>query len=154
MTKISTLTIGAVLLAGISIPAFAQAPAGGGMGHRAMRGGGLPAIPDLTQDQKQKIEALKATAMQQAAPLREQIAALRTNMKALWAADPLDRQAIVSKQAEVEALRAQIKSIWTDFFFQLHDILTPSQRAWLAQHRQDKGGQSDTASFGTGPEQD
>lgn len=148
MTKISTFAMGAILLAGISAPALAQAPAAGGVGHRGIHGGGLPAIPDLTQDQKQKIEALKATAMQQAAPLHEQIAALRKDLKTLWAADPLDRQAIASKQAEVDGVRAQMKPIWSNFFFQLHDILTPAQRAWLAEHKHGKGGHAGGPGFG------
>jgi Spy/CpxP family protein refolding chaperone len=140
MTRISTIAIGAILLAGMSAPAFAQAPAGGGMGHRGMHGGGLSAIPDLTSDQKQKIADLRATAMQQAAPLHTQMAALRKDIKTLWAADPLDRQAIANKQAEVDGLHAQMKAIWSDFFLQLHDVLTPAQRTWLAQHGPGKGG--------------
>jgi Spy/CpxP family protein refolding chaperone len=152
MTKISLFAIGAILLAGLSSPAFAQAPAGGGAGHRGMHGG-LPPIPDLTADQKQKIADLKTTAMQQSAPLHDQIAALRKDMQALWAADPLDRQAIASKQAAVDALHTQMKAIWSDFFFQLHDVLTPAQRAWLAQHGPGKGGHLGGPGFGMGPEQ-
>ena len=127
--KVTAVT--AILL--VSTAAFAQGPGGFGMGHRGGKGG-LPPIPDLTQDQKQKIADLKNTAMQQAAPIHEQIVVIRKAIRALWAADNLDRATIASQQAELDGLVAKIKGIWTEFFFQLHDVLTPAQRTWLVQH--------------------
>lgn len=153
MTKTIKSVIGAVLLAGISTVAFAQGSAWAGGGHRGM-GGGLPPIPDLTQEQKQKITDLKTTAMQQSVPFHLQMATLRTDIQALWAADPLDRQAITSKQAQVDGLHQQMTAIWREFFFQLHDVLTPAQRAWLAQHGPGKGGHRGGPGAGMGPGHD
>jgi Spy/CpxP family protein refolding chaperone len=129
----------AILLVGLSTSAFAQSPGGFGMGHRGGKGG-LPPIPDLTQDQKAKIADLKATAMQQAAPIHEQIVVIRKAIRVLWTADSLDRATIASKQAELDVLVVKMKGIWTEFFLQLHDVLTPAQRTWLAQHGPGKFG--------------
>ena len=123
----------AVLLAGISNSAFAQNPTRD-HAERSWNKGALPPIPDLTQDQKQKIADLKAATTQQAAPIRGQIVTLRNDIRALWTADVLDRGAITAKQADMAALVAKIKGVWTDFLFQLHDVLTPAQRTWLTQH--------------------
>jgi Spy/CpxP family protein refolding chaperone len=132
MTRIFKVTaVIAMLLA--STAAFAQGPGGFGMGHRGGKGG-LPPIPDLTSDQKQKIADLKAAAVQQAAPIHEQIVVIRKAIRALWTADALDRATIASKQSELDGLVVKMKAIWTEFFLQLHDVLTPAQRTWLAQH--------------------
>ena len=148
-TMFKVIAAGAILAAGLSTAAFAQGPGGSGVGHHGLRGG-FPPIPDLTADQKQQIANLKATAMQQAAPLREQMVALHKAIRALWSADTLGRQAIAAKQTEMDGLHAKVKAIWTDFFFQLHDVLTPAQRAWLAEHGPGKGGRHGGAGFGPG----
>ncbi len=153
MAKIFKMTaVTAMLL--VSTGAFAQGPGGFGMGHRGGKGG-LPPIPDLTPDQKQKIADLKAMAMQQAAPIHEQIVVIRTAIRALWTAAALDRGTIASKQSELDGLVVKVKAIWSEFFFQLHDVLTPAQRTWLAQHGPGHFGKSGRqgAAFDAGAEQ-
>jgi Spy/CpxP family protein refolding chaperone len=146
-TKI--IGIGAILLAGLTTVAFAQGLGGGG--HKGFKNG-LPPIPDLTQEQKQKITDLKTTAMQQSPPLHEQIVTIRKDIRALWTADSLVRAAITKKEAEAEGLMQKVKGIWTDFFFQLHDVLTPAQRTWLAQHGPGKDGHFGGPGMGLGAE--
>ena len=106
MTRIFKVTaVTAMLL--VSTAAFAQGPGGFGMGHRGGKGG-LPPIPDLTPDQKQKIADLKATAVQQAAPIHQQIVVIRKAVRALWTADTLDRATMASKQSELDGLVASV----------------------------------------------
>ena len=149
--KVTAMT--AILLAGLATAALAQGPGGFGMGHPGGKGG-LPPIPDLTQDQTQKIADLKTTAKQQAAPIHEQIVVIRKAIRGLWTADKLDRATIAGKQAELDALVVKMKAIWAEFFFQLHDVLTPAQRTWLAQHGPGKFGHHGGAGLGMGPEQE
>jgi len=148
MTRTSNyIALATILFAGASSAAWAQGP--GGMGHPGFRGE-LPPIPDLTQDQKSKIAELKSTAMKQTAPLHDQIVLLHKAIHVLWAADNLDRAAIAAKQTEVDGVQAKVKGIWTDFFFQLHDVLTSAQRTWMAAHGPGKGRHHGGAGFGMG----
>ena len=141
-----------ILLAGLSATAFAQGPMHAHAGHGGK--GGMPPIPGLTQDQKQKIADLKTATMQQTAPIREQIVTLRKDIHALWAADVLDRSAIAAKQADMNTLVVKIKGLWTEFFFQLHGVLTPAQRSWLAQHGPGSFGHDGGACLGEAAEQE
>lgn len=106
----------------------------------------LMSIPGLSADQKNRIAHLTNTAKMQTAPLHEQIAAARKNLARLWAADQLDKQVIAAKQADLDAAMAKVRVIWDDFFVQLHDVLTATQRSWLAArapglHGSDTGSQ-------------
>jgi Spy/CpxP family protein refolding chaperone len=143
----------ALLLAGFSTSVFAQSPMPDGAWHGRGKGG-MPPIPGLTQDQKQKIADLKTATTQQAAPIREQIVTVRKAIRALWTADTLDRSAIAAKRAEQDALVAKIKGLWTEFFFQLHGVLTPAQRSWLAQHGPGSFGHDGGACLGEAAEQE
>ena len=47
-----------------------------------------------------------------------------------------------------DAVVAKIKELRTGFFFQLHDVLTPGQCTWLAQHRPSNFGHDGGAILG------
>jgi Spy/CpxP family protein refolding chaperone len=147
-----TTTLGAVLLAGVlsaTTSAVAAVDAGAHMGmHHAMKNT-LMSIPNLSADQRQRITDLLNTAKNQTAPLKQQIMGDRKEMATLWAADNVDKQAIAAKQADLEGALGKAKNIWTDFFMQLHDVLTSPQRAWLALHGP---GMHDEAGMGFGQE--
>ena len=121
----------AALVSAIPAATYAQNPKPGN--HHMMKDW-LMTIPDLNQDQKQKITDLENTAKGQTAPLLEQKKAIHKELATLWAADQVDRQALAEKQNELDGVHGKIKGVWTDFFLQLHDVLTPTQRAWVALH--------------------
>lgn len=122
--------IGTILGLATAAPhaAWSASPSAGQHGVKTM----LMTIPGLNADQKGRIARLTNTARLQAAPLHEQIAAARKNLARLWSADELDKTTIASKRAELDGAMASVRAIWDDFFVQLHDVLTPTQRAWLA----------------------
>jgi Spy/CpxP family protein refolding chaperone len=133
MTRtLNAVLLTTALLTGLSTAALAEAPANPGM-HHAMKNT-LMSIPNLTPEQRQKTTDLLNTAKTQTAPVRDQIVAARKEMATLWAADTLDKPAIAAKQGEIEGSLGKIKTIWADFFVQLHDVLTSSQRAWVTLH--------------------
>ncbi len=132
MTKTLNATLlAAALLTGLSGIAWAG-PGHMGM-HHAMKNT-LMSIPNLTAEQHQRISDLLNTAKNQTAPLHGQIVAARKEMATLWAADTVDKQTIAAKESEIEGALGKIKTVWADFFMQLHDILTSPQRAWVALH--------------------
>ncbi len=137
MSDIVAVTLGVLAAAtiGQAVAHAGQRGMGMGMGMK----GGLPPIPDLTQEQKQKITDLKNGAIQQTAPLHDEMAGLWNGLKTLWTADALDRDAISKRLGEIDAVHRKVRDVWADFFFKVHDILTPAQRTWLAQHH-GKGG--------------
>jgi Spy/CpxP family protein refolding chaperone len=123
-----------VLLVGVPSLVWAQGPGGGaasgtGKGAAAQRG----PISDLTAEQKTKIAALRAAAMEKAAPLRGELDAKMSEMRQLWAVEKPDRKAITGKQAEMDAIHQKMRAIWTDFGLEVHALLTPAQRAEWAQ---------------------
>ncbi len=128
-STVSVALLTALLLVGMSIHAEAQ----GGPGGKGVKNV-LLSIPNLSAEQKTRITDLTNTAKNQTAPLKQQIAAARKDMAHLWAADELDKQAIAAKQGEVVGAMAKSRGVWSDFFVQLHDVLTSPQRAWLALH--------------------
>lgn len=139
MTATITRTLKAVILASslaMAVPVAAQseAPPMGHPGmHHAMKDT-LMSIPNLGADQRQRITDLLNNVKTQSAPLHEQIKTDRKELTTLWAADTIDKQALAAKQADLEGALGKVKTIWVDFFMQLHDVLTSPQRAWLALH--------------------
>jgi Spy/CpxP family protein refolding chaperone len=123
-----------VLLVGATSLALAQGPGGRSAPGAAKSAAAQKGpISDLTPDQKAKIAALRAAAMEKAAPLRGELDAKMTEMRQLWAAEKPDRKAITGKQAEMDAIHQKMRAIWTDFGLDVHALLTPAQRAEWAQ---------------------
>jgi Spy/CpxP family protein refolding chaperone len=116
--------IAALTMVGLSGEVMAQGrgPGAGGPGRH------LAAL-ELTTQQRQQIDQLRDAAVKQSEPLRAQMAQKRDELRALWQVDRPDKSAIDQKQAELDVLHAQQRTIWTDFRFQVHAVLTPEQRS-------------------------
>ncbi len=131
---IKTMGLAATLLTGVVSLALAQ-----GAGVNAFRGAGRGTVEvnepvsNLTSEQKTKIAALRAAAMEKVAPLRAEVHAKMLEMRELWSVEKPDRKAIVGKQAEMDAIHQKMQAIWTDFGLDVHALLTPAQRAEWAQ---------------------
>ena len=102
----------------------------------AAKGAAAPSGPvsGLTSEQQTKISALRAAAMEKAAPLRGELNAKMTEMRQLWVVEKPDRKAIAGKQAEMDAIHQKMRAIWTDSGLEVHALLTPAQRAEWAQN--------------------
>jgi Spy/CpxP family protein refolding chaperone len=122
----SSMGLVMMLLVGAVSPALAQGPGansppGAGRGAMGQKG----PISNLTPEQQTKIAALRAAAVEKAAPLRGELDAKMVEMRQLWAAEKPDRKAITGKQAEMDAIHQKMRAIWTDFGLEVHALLTP-----------------------------
>ena len=136
----SSMGIAMMLLVGTGSPALAQGPGansppGAGRGAMGQKG----PVSNLTPEQQTKIAALRAAAMEKAAPIRGELETKMTEMRQLWVVDKPDRKAIVGKQAEMDAIHQKMRTIWTDFGLEVHALLTPAQRAEWAQGNPGQG---------------
>ena len=134
MGLVMLMLVGSVSLALAQGPG-GNSPPGAGKGAAAQKG----PISDLTPDQQTKIAALRAAAMEKAAPLRGQLDAKMIEMRQHWATEKPDRKAITGKQAEMDAIHQKMRAIWTDFGLEVHALLTPAQRAEWAQGNPGQG---------------
>jgi hypothetical protein len=69
------------------------------------------------------------------APLRQELHQKRQALRGAWAADPPQRELILAKLGELEALRKQIRQIAVDERLNLIGLLTPPQRAAVKKRR-------------------
>ena len=95
----------------------------------ACEGHGKMAKLGLSEDQQKQLGALKTDMENKAAPVREQLQTLRTELKDLWSKDNPDRNAIIAKMAEMDAYRQQLRELKVDFKLSAAKILTSEQRA-------------------------
>ena len=121
------LIVGSILL---SAGAFTAGLVYGRDGRQAAV---TPPAASLTPEQQGKIAELKAAAMPKAAPMRAELQSKLVEIRKLFAVDTPDRQAILAKQTETEPIHRKLREVWTDFALQVHDVLTPQQRAMWAE---------------------
>ena len=108
---------------------------GGGMGRGPGMGPGYGGpysqIPDLTPEQKQKMEELRKKHWAEMAPLQNERLAKRSELRALWADPNPDQEKILAKQRELAELDLRLREKTTRHRFEVHSLLTPEQRERL-----------------------
>ncbi len=117
-----------------------RAMRGRGMRGRGMRGPGMKGArmaKRLGLDDKQQAEMknIRGAKFATVTPLKLQLVGKRVEMKELWKAERPNRAAILAKQGEIIALRAQIQEANVDFRLALMQVLTPEQRAKFVASR-------------------
>jgi Spy/CpxP family protein refolding chaperone len=138
-----TLTLALVITAMTIAPALAAPPCGPHRGHGGPLMGphALPVLAealDLSEAQRQQIE----TIVEENAPelpaedLRQQMQSLRQELHALWQAESPDRNAILAKMSEMDAVRDGLRDARrrqrVDVRLSVLEVLTPEQRGkWL-----------------------
>jgi len=110
---------------------------GMGPGHGP---GGWAAALNLTPEQQQKMQELRASHFKETIPLRNEIMGKRLELRALWAQTDPDQGRILAKQKEVNALMAQLQEKATKHRLEMRQILTPEQRAKLGTFSGKRGG--------------
>jgi Spy/CpxP family protein refolding chaperone len=93
---------------------------------------------NLTADQKTKLDALKEECRQEAQPLREQMMAKRTELRALWLEDNPNAEKIKAAQKDMGLLRDQMMDKMTTFRLAALTLLTPEQKAEYKKFCQEK----------------
>jgi Spy/CpxP family protein refolding chaperone len=89
----------------------------------------LPPVPGLTTKQREQIEALRVATFDQVSPLERDLLVKRNELQNLWSAAQPNREAILKKQAEMDATRQRIREAYVDEHLAILKILTPAQRA-------------------------
>ncbi|MCR4437626.1 MAG: Spy/CpxP family protein refolding chaperone [bacterium] len=125
-----TLSIAAtvlLVLAALSSwqPAFSQEKPAQGPGLAAM----YCHIPNLTDEQKQKIEQLHRAFLKEMAPLRNQLRSERFALMSLKTANNPDQKAINAKIDAIAKLRADIEKKQVAHRLQIRSLLTDEQKA-------------------------
>ncbi|MBC7185767.1 MAG: Spy/CpxP family protein refolding chaperone [Calditrichaeota bacterium] len=125
-----TLSIAAAALLVLSAlltgqPAFSQEKPAEGPGLAAM----YCHIPNLTDEQKQKIEQLHQAFLKEIQPLRNQLRSERFALMSLKTANNPDQKAINAKIDALAKLRADLEKKQVAHRLQIRNLLTDEQKA-------------------------
>jgi len=133
---------------------------GMGMGYGPHSGGarswgpGLWGTLKLTPEQVDKMKALRGSFYKEKISLRNELMSKRLELRALWVQTNPDEEKILTKQREVNGLRAQLQEKATKNRLEMMKILTMEQRAqyqaYKASFRHGRG-HGRRCGFGPGP---
>jgi Spy/CpxP family protein refolding chaperone len=87
-----------------------------------------PAMPDLTPEQQEKMDALRTAYIKMKAPLQADVRVKEIELEALWRADEPDAKKIVAKVKEIGDIREKIEVASINHRFEMRKVLTPEQR--------------------------
>jgi Spy/CpxP family protein refolding chaperone len=104
--------------------AAAQAP----MAYRMQKMAQGPAVPDMTPEQQEKIDALRVAQVKQMAPMRADLRVKEIELGALWRADEPDAKKIIAKVKEIGDINEKIEIARINHQFEVRKLLTPEQR--------------------------
>ena len=126
---ISLIAVGLFALSAALVcqPAWAQEKPAPGPGMQAM----WKHLPNLTQEQKQKIEELHKAFIKDIQPLRNQLRSERFALMSLKTANNPDQKAINAKIDALAKLRADIEKKQVAHRLQIRSLLTDEQKAAL-----------------------
>ena len=143
-SKITLLFI--VLLAGLQINSYAQPMNakqgrgnGYGYGQGYERGYCLNAIPDLTDEQKTKIEDLRTAHMKEMQNFRNQMREKRAHLITLQTAGKVDMKAVNSTIDEMTALKNKHMKSNVAHRQEVRNLLTDNQKVYVDAHIGNKG---------------
>lgn len=133
------------------------------MGRRPMAGQydemvGWPAgqrwersIPNLTEEQRQKIEALQTAHWKAVKPLQDELLEKQARLRTLCTADRVDRKALDSHIEAMGALQTRIRKNRTNFIQDVRGLLDENQRIWMDRRQGfGRGGRCIGTGMGTG----
>jgi zinc resistance-associated protein len=161
MKKVVVVVISIAFLATAGVALAQGWGRGGGMGYGPCGQGAGPCGPgygpggagvgsgpaaglNLSPEQTQKMDSMRASFFKETTPLRNEMTTKHLELRALWSQSNPDQAQILAKQKEINALRAQMQEKSTKFRLEARNILTPEQQA---QFRDLPGGYG---SFGPG----
>ena len=104
-----------------------QAPMACGMqGMQGMMPG--PAMPQMTAEQLEKMDALRTAHVKEMVPLRADLKVKEIELDALWRADEPDAKKIIAKVKEIGDLREKLEVAGINHRFEMRKLMTPEQR--------------------------
>jgi Spy/CpxP family protein refolding chaperone len=138
---LAIIAITALLIGSLTFTALAYGPGNGacregkGMGY-GMRG--FKSL-NLTNEQQQKILAVRQEFERVTLNLRQDIRNKRQELKQLWRADNLNQAAIDAKTKEMNTLRIQMVQKSKEMFNKMKAVLTADQLKQLESLKQKRG---------------
>ncbi|MCX7966567.1 MAG: periplasmic heavy metal sensor [Syntrophorhabdaceae bacterium] len=105
---------------------------GKGMGFGPYPGCGVPPVSNLTPEQAEKIKTIQQAHIKDVAPLKQQLLAKKTELRAEWLSKNPDQAKIIALQKEILNLQGKILEKATQTRFEVRKVLTPDQQAQLA----------------------
>ena len=94
---------------------------------------------NLTEEQAEKIRALRESCLKEIAPIRSELVSKRAELRLLWMQTKLDPDKIRATQKEVKDLMGQMQQKHTDCRLAFRSILTPEQTSMLLAQGFGKG---------------
>ena len=113
---------------------------GRGGRHGMGRGAAALAELDLTEQQKDRIEAIHDKQRRSAIEIRKNLELAQLDMRKLVRADTPDRRAIETQVDRMSGLRAQLQKSQLNSMLDVRGVLTPEQLQKLEQRRGEGGG--------------
>lgn len=143
--KLIAVMVAATLIAGTTSSLFAQQ----GQGQRKMDGKEYrnqkfdgyghgvicDRLPGITEEQKQKIQALRTANLKPQTQMRNQLAEKQARLKTLQSADEVDMNAINKTVDEMSALRTKMQKNRVALNQEVRKLLTDEQRAIYDAHK-------------------
>jgi zinc resistance-associated protein len=131
MKKVMTIVAVIALAAVVASPAMAYRGMGGGYGSGPGNIADIAAARglNLTAEQTEKINAMRAAHLKDMQPLQDQMVTKSRELRTLWLATTPDQEKINALQKEVRNLRDQLTDRMTGYRLEARKILTPEQLA-------------------------
>lgn len=155
MKNSGIVTTGMFLLAmliTINAGLYAQKGYGRGYGPRNGSGPGFYCknIPDLTEDQQGKIDALRTAHLKEMQAYRNQLDEKRAHLQTLRTADKADMNAIDKTIDEMGAIRTKMMKDREQHFQDVRNLLTDDQKVYFDNSKRGNG-QGQGCCRGNGP---
>jgi len=103
-------------------------------------------IPNLTADQKAKIETLRVKHLKEVTPLKNELAEKRAHLKTLESVEKPDKDAINKTIDEITSLHGKIMKMGANHRLEVSSNLTDEQKVYFNSHR----GQMNKGQMGMG----
>ncbi|MBM3332541.1 periplasmic heavy metal sensor [candidate division WOR-3 bacterium] len=95
------------------------------------------AMPDMTPEQMEKMDALRTAQVKAMVPLRADLKVKEIELDALWRADEPDAKKIIAKVREIGDIREKMEVARINHQFDIRKLMTPEQRK--AMNKMDVG---------------
>jgi Spy/CpxP family protein refolding chaperone len=141
MKKLMTVVAVIALAAVVASPAMAYR--GMGMGYGSGPGNvadiGAARGLDLTAEQTEQINVMRAAHLKDIQPLQDQMLSKSKELRSLWLAATPDQEKITDLQKEARMLRDQLTDKRTAYRLEVRKVLTPEQQAKVQTYGTGRG---------------
>ncbi len=147
MKRSILITVALSLMFSTSFLSAQPMPGQRGMHHPQMMRGHSPDgnmmfknIPNLTDEQKEQIKALRLDMMKKALPIKNSIGEKRARLRSLQTASPVNMKAVNTLIDEIASLKAKIAKLRAEKRQQVRRLLSDEQRIVFDSRPPHRGG--------------